>query len=415
MGWFSRLIGRETKAVQFDSGLQGFFESRQTVSGESVNWDTALDVSTVLAVCRVVGEGVAQVPLKVMKPSDGGGALPDTEHPLYNVLYLSPNEWQTSFAMRETMMLHLMLTGDAFFYKNVVRGEIKELIPLVPNHVQVIRHPDLSLTYNVSGDDGSYRTLTADQVWHIRGPSWNTWLGMDATKRAREAIGLAIATEKTQAERHANGVQESGVLTTDQRLPADKYKELQAWLTAQAGGANRHRPLVLDSGYSWASRSMSGVDAQHLETRKFQIEEICRGFKVFPQMVGHSDKTATFASAEAFFDAHIKHTLLPWCERIEQSINKDLLGVKSGRFAKFNLNALQRGAFKDRFEGYAKALGAGGSPAWMAQDEIRALEDLNPMGGEASKLPKPTNVASAPADKPPTDKPADPVKKDNNA
>ena len=122
-------------------------------------------------------------------------------------------------------------------------------------------------------------------------------------------------------------------------------------------------------------------------------------------MVGHSDKTATFASAEAFFDAHIKHTLLPWCERIEASIDNDLLGedADKGYFAKFNLNALQRGAFKDRFEGYAKALGSGGSPAWMTQDEVRALEDLNPMGGEAMKLPKPTNVAPANDNKPKDD------------
>lgn len=397
MGFWARMLGRETKAVSFSEDFADWFGLLPSKSGVTVDWQRALEVSTVLAVCRVVGEGVAQVPLRVMRPTpDGKGAEPDTENDLYPLLYRSPNAWQTSFAMRETMVMHLMLTGDAFFFKNRVRGRIRELIPLVPTNVTVVRNNDLSLTYRVSGEDGSYRELPADMIWHIRGPSWNTWLGLDATKHAREAIGLAIAAEATQGEMHANGLQISGVLTTDKVITGDKYVELQKWIAAQVGGANKHKPMILDSGLKWAARSMTGVDAQHLETRKFQIEEICRAFKVFPQMVGHSDKTATFASAEAFFDAHIKHTLLPWCERIEQSIDKDLLGLDGKSFAKFNLNALQRGAFKDRFEGYAKALGSGGSPAWMTQDEVRALEDLNPMGGAASELPKPTNVAPAP-------------------
>lgn len=394
MGWFSRLLGREAKSVSFSQSYLDFFGSLTSKSGVTVDWQRALEVSTVLAVVRVVGEGVAQVPLRIMKPTaDGKGAEPDTQNSLYPLLYRSPNDWQTSFAMRETMIMHLMLAGDAFFFKNVVRKQVRELIPIEPGRVCVVRHPDLSLTYRVTGEDGTYRELSADMVWHIRGPSWNTWSGLDATKNAREAIGLAIAAEATQGEMHANGLQMAGVLSTDKVITGEKYIELQKWIAAQVGGPNKHKPMVLDSALKWTPRSMTGVDAQHLETRKFQIEEICRSFKVFPQMVGHSDKTATFASAEAFFDAHIKHTLLPWCERIEQSIDKDLIGSDSTSFAKFNLNALQRGAFKDRFEGYAKALGSGGSPAWMTQDEVRALEDLNPMGGDAAALPKPTNVA----------------------
>ena len=393
MGWFSRLLGREAKSVGYSAEFERYYGSIQSKAGVSVDWHRALEVSTVLAVCRVVGEGVAQVPLQIMKPTAGGkGAEPDTEHDLYRLLYRAPNAWQTSFAMRETMIMHLMLAGDAFFFKNIVRGKIRSLIPIEPGMMSLTRNPDMSITYGMTAVDGTYRALPADMIWHIRGPSWDTWRGLDATKNAREAIGLAIATENTQGELHSNGLQMAGVLSTDKVITGEKYIELQKWIAAQVGGANKHKPLILDSALKWAPRSMTGVDAQHLETRKFQIEEICRAFKVFPQMVGHSDKTATFASAEAFFDAHIKHTLLPWCERIEQSIDNDLIGKDSDSFAKFNLNALQRGAFKDRFEGYAKALGSGGSPAWMTQDEVRALEDLNPMGGDAAVLPKPAAV-----------------------
>lgn len=399
MGWFSRLLGREAKSVSYSSEFERYYGSIQSKAGVSVDWQRSLEVSTVLAVVRVVGEGVAQVPLQIMKPTEGGkGAEPDTDNDLYRLLYRKPNAWQTSFAMRETMIMHLMLTGDAFFFKSMVRGKIRELIPVEPGMMSLTRNPDMTITYGMTGVDGTYRALPADMIWHIRGPSWDTWRGMDAVKNAREAIGLAIATENTQGELHANGMQLAGVVSTEQTITGDKYKELQGWIAAQVGGTNKHKPLILDKGLTFSPRSMTGVDAQHLETRKFQIEEICRAFKVFPQMVGHSDKTATFASAEAFFDAHIKHTLLPWCERIEQSIDNDLIGPDSNSFAKFNLNALQRGAFKDRFEGYAKALGSGGSPAWMTQDEVRSLEDLNPMGGDAAVLPKPV-AAAAPAPK----------------
>jgi HK97 family phage portal protein len=401
MGIWARLFGREAKKVTYSAEFDSWFASKATKSGASVDWDTALDVTTVLACVRAVADGVAQVPLQIMKETDGGhGSVPAPEHPLYPVLFRKPNDWQTSFGMRETMIFHLMLTGNAFFLKVMVRGKVKGLLPLEPGNVSIIRNDDYSLTYHVTTVNGQSMTVPQELVWHVRGPSWNTWLGMDATRRAREAIGLAMATEATQGELHANGMQMSGVLSSDQKIDPEKYKQLQAWIAAQVGGANKHKPLVIDSGLEWSPRSMTGVDAQHLETRKHQIVEICSAFKVFPQMVGFSDKTSTFASAEAFFDAHIKHTLLPWWERIEASINCDLLGddFDNGYCAKFDSWALERGATKDRSEYFTKALGSGGSPAWMTQDEVRAKEGLNPMGGDASQLPKPTNVAPAGGD-----------------
>ncbi|QWY83290.1 capsid portal protein [Rhizobium phage RHph_X2_25] len=399
MGIIDRLFGRkdEQKSVTFSPEWDTYFLGQTAKSGTLVTWDRALDVATVLACVRAVADGVAQVPLQIMKSTDDGrGSVPAPEHPLYPVLFRKPNDWQTSFGMRETMIFHLMLTGDAFFYKIMVRGKVKGLIPLEPGHVSIIRNDDYSLTYTFSGADGQSKTVPQELMWHIRGPSWNTWLGMDATKRAREAIGLAMATEATQSELHANGMQMSGVLSSEQKIDPDKYKQLQAWIAAQVGGSNKHKPLVIDSGLKWAARSMTGVDAQHLETRRFQIEQICSAFKVFPQMVGHSDKTSTFASAESFFDAHIKHTLLPWWERIEASINCDLLDkadTEAGYCAKFDSWALERGSTKDRSEYFVKALGAGGTPAWMTQDEVRVKEGLNPLGGRAAELPKPTNVA----------------------
>jgi HK97 family phage portal protein len=400
--WIPGLKKPEAKAVTFDQALNDYFAMTKVKAGVPVNWTTALDVSTVLAVVRVLAEGVAQPPLRLMRETANGGSEPAVDHPLYKILSKKPNPWQTSFAMRETMMLHLALTGNAYFYKNIIRGKIAELIQIDPGHVTVTRNNDLSLTYGMTFPDGSHLTLPQEMVWHVRGPSWDTWTGMDAVRHARQAIGLTIATENTQAEMHANGLQAAGTYSTDQKIDAEKYKQIQAWIAAQIGGPNKHKPFIIDSGFEWKQQTMTGVDAQHLETRKLQIEEICRAFRVLPPMVGHSGQSMTFASAEQIFLAHVVHTLMPWCVRIEQSIDCDLLNQKGdeGVFAKFNMNALLRGAAKDRGDFYSKALGAGGSPAWMTQDEVRADDDLNPMGGEAAKLPKPTNVGGSPAGTP---------------
>jgi HK97 family phage portal protein len=144
---------------------------------------------------------------------------------------------------------------------------------------------------------------------------------------------------------------------------------------------------------------MTGVDAQTLESRRFQVEETCRPFRVMPIMIGHADKTTTYASAEQMFLAHVVHTLAPWCERIEQAIGIGLLDSDRdvGVYAKFNLNGLMRGAFKDRMEGYARALGAGGSPPWMEVNEIRALEEINPVDWGDGK-PEPPQSQAAPSD-----------------
>lgn len=400
----------ETKSAAILDMLPWLFgaESR---SGAVVNWKTALEVTTVLACARVIAEGIAQVPLKLYRQRPTGGADPAIDHALYRLLYRKPNSWQTSFEFRETMGLHLVLTNNFYAYKSIVGGRLFELIPMEPSKVSVTRRNDLSLTYTYTGEDGRQRTFEASEVWHVRGPSWNSWMGMEAVKLAREAIGLAIELEAAHARLHKNGVQPSGAWTVEGNLTDVQQQQLVKWLKQSAGGDNRGAPLVLDRAAKWVSQQMSGVDAQHLETRRHQIEEICRGLRVLPIMVGSADKTATYASAEAMFAAHDLYTMDPWWERIEQSIDVNLLDQEAEPdvCARFQRSALRRASLKDQADYFAKALGAGGSPAWMAQDEVRADVDLNPMGGEAAKLREPTNVgAKAPATSEPGSDPANP-------
>jgi HK97 family phage portal protein len=371
---------------------QGFVSK----TGKPVNISTALQVVTVFACLRVIAEGVAQVPFKVFRDRAGGGKDAATSHPLYDVLHRRPNPWQTSFEFRESLIYHAALAGDFFAFKSMVGGQVHALIPLEPGTVTVIKGPDRSLTYKIS-TNGESRTFPAEAIWHVRGPSWNTWKGMAAVDYAREAIGLSIATEEAHALLHKNGAQASGLYSVEGALSPQQYKDLSDWLKKQITADGKHSPLVLDRGAKWTQISMSGVDAQHLETRKHQVEEVCRAFRVMPIMIGQADKAATYASAEQMFLAHVVHTLCPWYERIEQSADVNLLSKRDreqGIYTKFLPNGLMRGAAKDRSDFYYKMWQMG---AYSPNDILR-LEDENPYkGGDRRYIP----VNYTPTDKEP--------------
>ena len=200
-----------------------------------------------------------------------------------------------------------------------------------------------------------------------------------------------------------------GVLSVKSKLDDAAVTRLKAaWVQHQEGLRNKFKTAVLDMDATWTPMAATGVDSQHLETRRFQIEEICRAMRVFPQMVGHTDKTATFASAEAFFLAHVIHSLMPWIRRWEEKIDATLLAdVKEDNLAAyFNVRALLRGDATSTSNYYKAALGAGNAPAWMTQDEVRDCEGLNPMGGDAAKLPE---RQAAPAPQPAKDPASDPA------
>jgi len=395
--------GLERKSVDVSaltwSKLWG--EDAAVKSGVSVTTDSAFRVTVVLICARVISEGLAQFPFKLYRELEAGGSEVAKDHSLHRLIHRRPNPWMTSFEFREALTLHAVMTGNGYAFKNMIRDEVKELIPLVPNCTTVHQQPDSTLRYEYNTGDGKMRMFSADQILHIRGPSWNGYLGMNVVQLAREAIGLAIATEETHSRFHANAAQPGGVLSIKGALDDKGRQRLkEQWLQFQTGMQNKYKTAVLDQDATWTPLTMSGVDAQHLETRKHQIEEVCRAFRVFPQMAGFSDKTSTFASAESFFIAHVQHCLGPWVERWEQAVTRDLIGdakENASLFAKLNVTAMLRGTPKARAEYFKAALGSGGAPAWMTQDEVRALEELNPMGGEAAALPKPSNVSGSAA------------------
>ena len=386
-----------TKSMDTLDLFRQIYGGRITSSGRTVNVGTAIEVSAVFACCRVIGEGIAQVPLKLMQESpDGKSRLPAKGTRLYDLLSFRPNRWQTSFEYRETLAWHVVLTGNHFSFINRMGGQIVELFPFEPGTVRTIREDNGDLNYEVSSPNGGTRIFPQESIWHVRGPSWNSWYGLEPVKLAREAIGLAMATETAAASLHKNGVRPTGVYSIEGVMKDGQYKELSDWIDAHlAGGENTGRPMILDRAAKWQSTQMTGIDAQTLEMRRFQVEEICRFARVNPIMVFAESKNTTYASAEQQFLAHVVHCLAPWYQRLEQSIDANLLTEKeraAGFYSNFVEEGLLRGSMADTAT-YLLGMVNGGL---MHPNEARAKLDLNPDADASSdKLRIPANIVGA--------------------
>ncbi len=373
---------------------------RSTQSGQTITWQRALSVTTALRCTQVIADCVATVPLKVFQRGADRSRVELREHPLSLIFSGRANAWQNGLELRETLAYHVVLTANGYSFVNRVGGRIVELLPLEPGRCVPLMSTAGDLTYRVTGRDGVSRVLPPELIWHIRGASWNGYHGMEPISLAREALGLSLATEEAHAKLHANGVRPSGIYSVEGTLDKPAHDKLTAWIEQSvAGTENSFKTLVLDRAAKFQQMVMTGVDAQHIETRRFQIEEVCRALGVMPIMVGHSDKAATYASAEQMFLAHAIYTARPAHRRWETSIEASLLSDterEQGIYVKFIDAELLRGAAKDRADYYAKALGAGGAKGWLTQNDVRGFEDLDPLPG-GDDLPQPP-----PGPRPPT-------------
>lgn len=395
---FSRKSGTPYSAANLSALMAAAFGGGgSTKSGATVTAKNSLEVTVVLACVRVIAEGVAQVPFRVMQESpDGKIRLPAKKHPLYRVLNKKPNKWQTSFGLRESMIIHAALSGNGYSYISRVGSDrrIAELIFIPSDRCKPEFSDNGTAVYVVTGKDGSRRVVSSDDMWHLRGPSWDGLVGMSIINLAREAIGLAMSSEETQSKLHANGVKSSGTYSVDAVLNPEQYEKLNTWIKAQFSGANAGNAMVLDRGAKWFPNSMSGIDAQHLETRINQCIEICRAFRVMPIMVGQSDKAATYASAEQMFIAHLVHTLTPWYERFEQSADCQLLTdreLDQGYYTFLDPTGMLRGALKDTAEYLYKLISIG----TMTRNEGREKLDLNSIEGLDEPLTPMNMITSA--------------------
>lgn len=359
-----------------------------TRAGVSLNTQTALGVATVLACCRVIAEGLGALPCQLRQRTEEGSSEV-TNHPAAWILD-TPNDWMTWQEFVETLTLHAVLIGNGFaLIQRGVQGQVLALLPLRPEWVRYRQLTDWSIEYRVTWPDGSQRIVPFADMFHLRGPSWDAVAGLEIVRLAREAIGLAAAIEWTQAQHFGKGGQPGGILTTDAKVTEDQAKEWKERWRKANGGDENGGIAVLGNGARFQAVTFDFVSAQTLDARRMQVEEICRVFRVFPQMIGAGDKTSTYASAESFFTAHVVHTLTPWAVRWEQTLRRDLLTERQRgtMFFKMVLQAMLRGDMRSRSAFYHFAIADG----WMVRNEARQLEDLNKLPGLDVPL-QPTNM-----------------------
>ncbi|KAB6714321.1 phage portal protein [Roseobacter sp. TSBP12] len=355
-----------------------------TYSGASVSVQSSLDVPAVFCAARVIAEGIAQMPVRVMsveidQATDLERRRVSRDHWAHRLLAVHPNGWQTSYEFREGMVFCAALAGSAIAIKNEIGGEVRELLPVPPGSWSVEQLRDFSLRIRVDYADKTHGYFDASQVLYLRGPSLDGYQGLPAVRQAREAIGLSKALEKQQAKLAGAGGKPSGVLSFVQKLAPETAEKLRETWQAKFGPDGDGGIAILDGDAKFQPMTMSGVDAETMDSRRFQIEEIGRAMRVMPIMMMQSDKAATFASAEQMFRNHVIHTLGPWMERFEQACARDILDHAPGLLVDLDERNMMRGDFKDQAENHAKALGSGGAPAWMTQNEVRAELGMNPI------------------------------------
>lgn len=349
---FDRILGRKSAEGPSYDKIADMLDGRggAQVAGVTVNDRTALKVSTVLACVKVIADGCATPALGVFRQKADGRRERALNIPEWRLLNRRPNEWQTSFEWRQLMTAHAVLTGSALSIKvKGVNGRVRELIPVEPGKWDVRKVSRYEVRYRCWDEFGLIGDFGAEDVFVLHGLQINYAEAHDVIKLARSAIGLAMAAERSQEAMHKNGLRPSGVYTVEGSLNEEQHARLTKWISDRLSGPSKAGlPFVLDRSAKWVSTAMTGVDAQHVETRRLQIEEICRIFGVFPIMVGHADKTATFASSEAFFAAHLIHTLAPWHQAWVQRLDETLLDGAGPLFCEFDTRYLRAGSMKDR-------------------------------------------------------------------
>ena len=381
MGIFSGLFRSRDKPQNRTTGSAYSFFFGGSSAGKRVNERSAMQMTAVYSCVRILAEAVAGLPLHLYRYKEDGGKEKAIDHPLYLLLHDEPNPEMSSFVFRETLMTHLLLWGNA--YAQIIRngkGEVIALYPLMPNRMVVDRdiHGQLYYQYTRSTEEaptmkGVTVNLPPSDVLHIPGLGFDGLVGYSPIAMAKNAIGMAIACEEYGAKFFANGAAPGGVLEHPGTIK-DPQRVRESWQSTFGGSGNSNKIAVLEEGMKYTPIGISPEQAQFLETRKFQINEIARIFRVPPHMVGDLEKSS-FSNIEQQSLEFVKYTLEPWLVRWEQSIQRTLFSPEEKKryFAKFNVEGLLRGDYASRMSGYATARQNG----WMSANDIRELENLD--------------------------------------
>lgn len=350
-----------------------------TPAGQSVTPLSSLQCTAVYACVRVIAETLASLPLLLYRRlPNGAGKERDDTNPLYDVLHSRPNAWQTTMEFVELMQTWVTLRGNAYaVLVPGARGWIDQMLPMHPDRVRVEQLPSYRLRYKYTTPNGEMVTLLQDEVLHIRGLSDDGVLGMSPIERMRNAVGLAQAAEEFGSRMFSNGVRPSGVLSHPGKLSDAAYSNLKNSMRREyAGAGNAAKLLILEEGIQYSTTSISPEEAQFLETRKYQVTDIARMFRVPPHMIADLER-ATFSNIEHQSLDFVMHTIRPWAVRWEQALSRSLLPDAKTHAIEFLLDGLLRGDAKARAEFYASGIVNG----WMTRNEVRRRESLNDAEG----------------------------------
>ena len=375
MGLISWIRGKFSRDKPQNSFWLNYFPFSfgRSSSGNFVDEISAMSNSVVFACVKVLAESVASLPLHFYRYTENGKERA-IDHKLYKLLHDAPNDRITSFVFREMLMTQLLLWGNAYAWLRLdEKGNVQEIIPLESSKMSVNYDDDWNITYTYSLGKYGLIKLPNWQILHIYGLGFDGLIGYSPIAMARNAIGLSIACEEHGSKFFSNGARPSGILKTP-TIIKDPSKLRESWERAYGGSENAGKVAILEQGLEYQPISIPNSDAQFLETRRFQIEEIARIFRV-PLHLLNDLSHATFSNIEHQSLDFVVHTLTPWLVRWEQALNQSLIppNDRDKYFFKFNTGGLLRGDIKSRYEAYA----IGRQQGFLSSNDIRELEDLN--------------------------------------
>lgn len=394
--------GGEKRAMSTSQLYDLIAAGNATYAGPSVNEDNAMRSSAVYACVRIISESIASLPLVLYKQS-GRNKQRAIAHPTYSVLHDLANPLMTALEWRELMIAHAVLRGNGYSQKILDnRGRVVELWPLNPKHMEGYEVRGKQLFWLYRDPDNQLQAINSEYIHHIKGLG-DGYMGVSPiAQAARQAVGLSLAAEEFGSRFYSNGARPGLILRYPGKLSQAAHDRLKAsFATEHQGLSNAHRTKILEEGMDISTIGIPPNEAQFLETRKFQVTEIARIFRVPPHMLADLDR-ATFSNIEQQSLDFVINTLRPWLVRHEQAIYRDLLTPVERRnhFAKYVVEGMLRGDTATRYMAYTTAVNTG----FMTRNEVRELEDLNPLDGLDEPL-LPLNMMEAGAE-PPQPEPA---------
>jgi HK97 family phage portal protein len=351
-------------------------------TGQNVTVDAAMQLSTVWACVRLISETVATLPLMLYRTDSNDARSVAADDPLYGLIHSAPNADNTAVEFWEGVVLSLCLWGNAYARKEMLGGRLVAMTPLQADKMVVARNTSGALEYRYADSKGR-AVYREDQIFHVRGFGGSADVGLSPVSFARQSIGAAMATDELTGAMFANGARPSGVLTVDNNgvLTPEQRAQFQENVVAPfIGSAKSGGVMVLEAGVKFQAVSLTPEDSQFLQTRAFQVEEICRWYRVPPFMVGHTEKSTSWGSGlEQQLIAFLTFSLKPYLTRIEQAISRSLVAPEQRQTLKpeFNVEGLLRTDSAARAAFYAIMVQNG----IMTRNEVRRLENRAPLPG----------------------------------